>query len=56
MVIHGRDGMDEITTTASTMVSELKNGEIQNYEITPEKYGLKRAVKDDLIGGDIKKC
>lgn len=55
MVIHGRDGLDEITTTDSTKVSELKNGEVFNYEITPEKFGLKRAHKEELTGGDISK-
>ncbi len=52
MVVHGGDGMDEITTTAPTMVSELKNGKISEYEITPEKFGLKRASLKDLEGGD----
>lgn len=52
MVINGMDGLDEITTTAATKVSELKNGEILNYEITPEQFGLKRAQKEELIGGD----
>jgi anthranilate phosphoribosyltransferase len=52
MVIHGMDGMDEITTTDATMVSELKAGKVVNYEISPEKYGLKRASKDELVGGD----
>jgi anthranilate phosphoribosyltransferase len=55
MIIHGMDGLDEITTTSFTKVSELKNGEILNYEITPEKFGLKRASKEELIGGDISK-
>lgn len=52
MVIHGIDGMDEITTTTSTKVSEVLNGKIINYEITPEEYGIKRAEKADLLGGD----
>ncbi len=52
MVIHGMDGMDEITSTTSTKVSEVLNGKVINYEITPEEYGIKRAEKADLIGGD----
>jgi anthranilate phosphoribosyltransferase len=50
MVIHGLDGMDEITTTAETIVSEVNRGEIRNFEITPEMYGIKRALKRDLVG------
>jgi len=52
MVIHGRDGMDEITTTTSTKVSEVRNNEVVNYEINPEKYGFKLASKEDLTGKD----
>jgi len=53
MVVHGA-GMDEITTTGDTMVSELKDGEINNYLIRCEAFGLKRAHPDDLKGGDAK--
>lgn len=52
MVIHGMDGMDEITITTSTKVSEVLNGKVINYEITPEEYDIKRADKADLLGGD----
>lgn len=54
LVVHGGDGMDEITTTAPTMVSELKDGQITEYEITPEQFGIKRASLKDLEGGDAK--
>ncbi|MDT3736623.1 MAG: anthranilate phosphoribosyltransferase [Denitratisoma sp.] len=40
MVVWGKDGMDEISLGAATMVGELKNGEITEYEIHPEDYGL----------------
>jgi anthranilate phosphoribosyltransferase len=40
LVVHGRDGMDEISLGAATMVGELKNGEIREYEIHPEDFGL----------------
>ena len=40
MVVHGRDGMDEISLGAATLVGELKDGEICEYEIHPEDYGL----------------
>lgn len=52
LIVHGGDGMDEITTTASTMISELNDGEITQYQIKPEDYGLPRATLADLEGGD----
>ena len=52
LVVHGGDGMDEITTTASTYISELKNGQITEYEINPEQFGLKRVNLKDLEGGN----
>jgi anthranilate phosphoribosyltransferase len=53
MVVHG-SGMDEITTTGETKISELKDGEIKTYTITPEEFGFKRANIDELKGGDAK--
>ena len=40
LVVHGRDGIDEVSLGAATLVSELKNGEVTEYEIHPEDYGL----------------
>ncbi|MBN2879453.1 MAG: bifunctional anthranilate synthase component II/anthranilate phosphoribosyltransferase [Clostridia bacterium] len=51
MVVHGRDGLDELTTTDATFIAELKDGVIQTYEITPETYGIKRASIEDIKGG-----
>jgi anthranilate phosphoribosyltransferase len=51
-VVHGDDGLDEITTTAATHVAELKNGEVSCFEITPEVAGLPFAEPSDLKGGD----
>jgi anthranilate phosphoribosyltransferase len=51
LVVHGEDGLDEITITGKTFVAELKNGNITNYEITPEKMGLRRADAGSLKGG-----
>jgi anthranilate phosphoribosyltransferase len=51
-VVHGLDGLDEITTTGPTHVAELKDGEIQEFEVTPEEAGLARAMPDQLKGGD----
>lgn len=52
MVIHGMDGLDEITNAGATKVSEVRNGKIENYEITPEMFGLSRATREDLVGGN----
>lgn len=52
LVIHGLDGLDEITTADSTLISEVKNGEIKVYYITPEDYGLRKVGREDLTGGD----
>ena len=43
VVVYGRDGMDEVSLGAATMVGELKNGEITEYEIHPEDFGLTMA-------------
>ncbi|XBQ15633.1 MAG: anthranilate phosphoribosyltransferase [Oceanicaulis sp.] len=53
MIVHGSDGLDEITTTGPTKVAELhESGEVTTYEITPEDAGLPRAALDDLKGGE----
>ncbi len=54
MVVHGADGLDEITVTSATRVSELKHGEINTYNISPEDVGLKLYNREDLVGGDPK--
>jgi anthranilate phosphoribosyltransferase len=51
-ICHGEGGMDEIVPTGITWISELKNGEIRNFEMTPEKAGLERSKAADLLGGD----
>lgn len=52
LIVHGRDGMDEITTTMPTMISELNNGTITEYEITPEQFGISPTSLKNLEGGD----
>ena len=54
LVIHGEDGLDEITTTGFTYVSELKDGFVTDYKIYPEDYGIKRSVLKDISGGTAK--
>jgi anthranilate phosphoribosyltransferase len=50
-VVHGSDGMDEITTTGPTHVCELKDGRLRSFEITPGEVGLPLADPKDLKGG-----
>ncbi len=54
MVVHGADGMDEISICDKTYVAELQNNKISEYEVTPESFGLKKANIEKLIGGDAK--
>lgn len=51
-VVHGHDGLDELSTTGESTVAELKHGEVREFTVTPEDAGLPRARLDDLIGGD----
>jgi anthranilate phosphoribosyltransferase len=51
-VVHGHDGMDEITVCAPTRISELKEGLISTYDITPEQFFGEKANPEDLAGGD----
>ncbi|MEZ5892290.1 MAG: anthranilate phosphoribosyltransferase [Parvularculaceae bacterium] len=50
-VVHGSDGLDEITTTGPTHVASLDNGVVTEFEVTPEDAGLPRAKPQDLKGG-----
>lgn len=52
LVIHSYDGLDEMSISAPTYVSELKNGFIQNYVITPEELKLNRANLDTVLGSN----
>jgi len=52
LVVHGSDGLDEITTTGPTLVSEVRNGRIETYRLEPEALGLRRARLEDLLGGE----
>ena len=52
LVVHGRDGMDEISLGASTLVGELRNGEIREYEIHPEDFGLSMVSSRGLVVSD----
>jgi anthranilate phosphoribosyltransferase len=54
LVVHGNDGLDEITITGPTRVAEVRNGKIRAYEISPEEFGLRRAPISEIQGGDTK--
>ena len=51
-VVHGSDGLDEITTAGPTSVAALENGKVRTFEVTPEDAGLPRVKPDALKGGD----
>lgn len=51
-VVHGSDGLDEMTTTGATYVVALENGDIREFEVTPEDVGLLRVEASALKGGD----
>ncbi|MDP3042550.1 MAG: anthranilate phosphoribosyltransferase [Candidatus Omnitrophota bacterium] len=53
LVVHGADGLDEVTTTDKTFVTEVTGGGLKDYEIYPEDFGFKRASINDLSGGSI---
>lgn len=54
LVVHGEDGMDEISICAPTLVAEVRDGDIRSYQIAPEDFGLQRATLADIKGGDAK--
>ncbi len=52
LVVHGMDGLDEISTTCETKVTELKDGKLETYWIKPEDFGFERAMIEDIRGGN----
>jgi anthranilate phosphoribosyltransferase len=50
-VVHGEDGLDELTTTAPTQVAEVRNGTVTRFTVTPREFGFAEAALDDLKGG-----
>jgi anthranilate phosphoribosyltransferase len=52
LVVHGSDGLDEITITGPTRVAEVRDGQVRTYEVTPEEFGLTRAPIEEITGGD----
>ena len=52
LVVHGLDGLDEITITGTTRVAEAREGSVRSYEVEPEEFGMSRAKLGDIAGGD----
>src|SRR5246127_1899917 len=52
LVVHGLDGLDEITITGVTRIAEAHEGSVKSYEVEPEEFGMQRATLQDLSGGD----
>jgi anthranilate phosphoribosyltransferase len=52
LVVHGLDGLDEITITGPTRVAEVREGTVRTYEVTPEEFGITRSTLEEISGGD----
>src|SRR5467141_3292120 len=52
LVVHGLDGLDEITITGPSRVAEAREGQVNSYEVTPEEFGLQRVPIEAISGGD----
>src|ERR1700676_447616 len=52
LVVHGLDGLDEITVTGPTRIAEARDGTVHTYEVDPEEFSMKRATLADISGGD----
>ena len=56
MVVHGNDGLDEISLGASTAVVEVRDGSLREYEVTPEMFGLTPASPREFLTADVKEA
>lgn len=52
LVVHGLDGLDEITITGATRIAEAHEGIVKSYEVEPEEFGMSRAALQEISGGD----
>jgi anthranilate phosphoribosyltransferase len=50
-VVHGADGLDEISISGESKISEVRNGEVRTYYLTPEDFGVRRAPISEIQGG-----
>jgi anthranilate phosphoribosyltransferase len=53
LVVHGSDGLDEITISGPTAVAELRDGAVRTYQVSPEDFGFERAPLEAISGGDV---
>jgi anthranilate phosphoribosyltransferase len=53
LVVHGNDGLDEITITGPTKIAEVRHAQLMLYKVTPEQFGLERAHLEDITGGTV---
>jgi len=51
-VVHGLDGLDELTTTTQSLVAEVREGAVREYKVDPADLGIRRARPEELVGGD----
>ena len=51
LVVHGADGLDEITTTTTTHICEVRNGKIIEYDLNPEDFGIAKVAQNEIAGG-----
>ncbi len=51
-IVHGNDGLDELTTTTTTLVTEIRRGKVESYEVQPTGLGFAPATAADLLGGE----
>ncbi|HKO04138.1 MAG TPA: anthranilate phosphoribosyltransferase [Candidatus Acidoferrales bacterium] len=51
-VVHGADGLDEISISGETQVAEVRDGAVRSYKVTPEDFGLRRAPLEEIAGGE----
>jgi len=56
LVVHGMEGMDEISLSGPTRVAELRDGQVRDYTIAPEEVGLKRCRLEEVRGGTPEEC
>jgi anthranilate phosphoribosyltransferase len=56
MVVHGLEGLDEISLSGPTKISELRDNEVKDYTVTPEEFGLQRCRIEELSGGSPEEC
>src|SRR6202000_342445 len=54
LVVHGQDGLDEISISGPTKIGEVRGEWVRVYEVTPEQFGLERAPMSAIVGGDLK--